>query len=223
MFASPLAYLAGAGFLLLVGILFTLDFKPGLEASMRKPFMNLVTAMVLAIPLLTMPLFSEEYSRGTIETMMTAPVSEIDLTLGKFLGVFVFFAALLIGTLPHFVLLSVYGEPEVGQAVMGYLGMLLVGAMFIAIGLFFSSLTRHQLLAALVSVLSLAALTLLPRLLERVLSGGLGDFIKYVSVSDNFDRFAKGIIDTRPLVFFVSMTAFFLFLSVKVVESRRWR
>ena len=222
-FTSPLAYLVGAGFLVLFGILFMMDFQPGLEASMRKSFMNLVTALVLAIPLLTMPLFSEEYARGTIEPMMTAPVSETALVLGKFFGAFGFYLVLLLGTVPHFVLLSVYGEPELGQAMMGYFGLVLVGAMFVALGLFFSSLTRHQLLAAVVSVLSLAAFTLLPRVLDKLTTGTVNQVVHFVSVSDNFDRFSKGIIDTRPLVLFVTTTAFFLFLTVKVLESRRWR
>jgi ABC-2 type transport system permease protein len=222
-FTSPLAYVAGCVFLLLVGILFSLDFKPGLEASLRQLCAYMVWVLVLAVPLLTMPLMSEEYARGTIETLMTAPVSEVGVVVGKFLGVFGFYVLLLATTLIHYVLLRVYGEPETGQAIMGYLGMLLVGGAFISVGLFFSSITRYQLLAALMSAVLLAAFTLLPILLVREVGGWLRRFIDNVSVSANFDNFAKGMFDTRSLVFFLSVTAFFLFVSVKVLESRRWR
>jgi ABC-2 type transport system permease protein len=222
-FTSPLAYLVGAVFLFLFGGLFLWGFQPGMEASMRSPFWNLIYALVLALSLLTMPLFSEEYARGTIETMMTAPITEMSLVLGKFFGVFGFFLVLLLGTVPHFVLLSTYGEPEMGQAMMGYFGLVLVGAMFISLGLFFSSLTRHQLLAAVLSILTLATFLLPPRLVDLVTYGWVNQLLNNVSVLGNFDSFAKGLIDTRPLVLFVTTTAFFLFLTVKVLESRRWR
>ncbi len=222
VFTRPLAYVWAAVFLVLVGVLFALHFGPGQEASLRQLFNDIVVVLVLAIPLLTMPLFSEEYSRGTIETMMTAPVSEIDLTLGKFLGVFGFYVVLLATTLPHLILLRVFGEPEVGQAIVGYAGMLLVGGAFISIGLFFSSISRDQLTSGLLSALALAVVTLLPWLVRRV-SGFWADVIKYVSVTDHFDNFSKGIVDSSSLVFLLSVTVFFLFVTVKVVESRRWR
>jgi ABC-2 type transport system permease protein len=222
VFTSPLAYVAATAFLLLVGTLYAWHFDPGQEASLRQLFNDIVVVLVLAVPLLTMSLLSEEYSRGTIETMMTAPVSEVEVTLGKFLGVLGFYIALLATTLPHYILLRVYGEPEVGQAVVGYFGMLLVGTAFISIGLFFSSLTRHQLLSALLTALSLAVVTLLPWLVRR-LSGTWADIIKYVSVTDHFDNFSKGIVDSSSLVFLLSVTVFFLFVTVKVLESRRWR
>ncbi|MDD4888591.1 MAG: ABC transporter permease [Phycisphaerae bacterium] len=220
---SPRAYVIGAKFLALVGILFVLDFRPGMEASLRQVFSHVVWVLVLSVPLLTMALLSDEYARGTIETMMTAPVTEIDVALGKFFGVLGFYVLLLLTTLPHYFLLSAYSQPEFGQALMGYFGMMLVGGMFIAVGLFFSSLTKHQLLAALGSAAVLAIFTLLPLLLNRLVAGRVARFVNYVSVSANFDNFSKGIIDLRSLVFFLSMMLFFLFLSVKVLESRRWR
>ncbi len=180
--------------------------------------------LVLAVPLLTMPLVSEEYSRGTIETLLTAPVTEMDVVLGKFLGVLGFYVVLLATTLLHLVLVVAYGEPETGQTLMGYAGMLLVGGMFLSIGLFFSCLTRHQLLAALLGAVVLATLTLLPLLLNELqLPERWMRVVDYVTVPANFDKFAMGLMDTRSLVYFLSVTLFFLFVSVKVLESRRWR
>ena len=232
LFTSPLAYVAGAVFLLLVGVLFaTMVFQPGQEASMRALFMMMVPALVLAIPLLTMPLMSEEYARGTIETMMTAPVTESDLVLGKFAGALGFYVLLLATTLLHLALLAVFGEPETGQALMGYFGMLLVGAMFISIGLFFSCTTKYQLLAALLGVVVLAALTLLPMLPFQLFGNAWVVAFKvfdYVGVPRFFEAFAKGFFDTRSLVFFVSVTARWMVASSSRMfpgqwETRSWR
>ena len=223
VFARPLAYVFAAVFLALGGWLFTRHFVPGEEASLHLLFMDLVTALVVVIPILTMPLISEELSRGTIETMMTAPVTETQMVLGKFLGVFIFYLFLLAMTLLYMVLVAIYGQPEPGQALMGYAGMVLVGAMFISVGLFFSSLTRDQLLAALLSAAVLVALTLGAEELIRRAGGVWRTLIGQVSVSGQFKSFSRGILDTRALAFFLSTTVFFLFTTVKVLESRRWR
>lgn len=223
-FTRPLAYIFVAIFLLACGIIFgTVVFQPGQEASMSRLFMYLVMMLWLVVPILTMPLISEELSRGTIETMMTAPITDVQLVIGKFLGVFLFYIVLLATTLVYVILLAMYGDPAPVQAVIGYVGMLLVGTTFISIGLFFSSLTRDQLLAALLGAVVLVALTLGAEFSLRLLSGRVREIVAYVSVSARFNDFSRGIMDTGSLIYFVGLTAFFLFVTVKVVESRRWR
>ncbi len=223
-FTRPLAYIFTAVFLMLVGTLFVWRvFDPGQEASLVQLFQYLVMSLCVVIPILTMPLISEELSRGTIETMMTAPVTDTQLVLGKFFGVSIFYLVLLVTTLVYVILLSVYGEPEILQAVMGYAGMVLVGLMFISVGLFFSSLTHDQLLAALLSAAVLVALTVGAEFVVRNTTGWIRDVVDHVSVTANYGEFSKGFLDTRPVVYFLSSTAFFLFVTVKVVESRRWR
>lgn len=238
-FSNLLAYIILAVFLILVGVLFVTGFVPGAEASLRVMFTRMVWVLALTMPFLTMPLLSDEYSRGTIEAMMTAPVTEVQLVLGKFFGAFGFFLVLMLTTVLHLLVTGFYSGSDteraahwsgvLGQAGMAYLGMFLVGAMFIAVGLFFSSVTRYQLVAAIMTVAALASLTLLPPLiiwLLPMLPPGVGRIrflLDYMGVDGNFDYFARGALHLPAVVYFVTMTLFFLFVSVKVVESRRWR
>ncbi|MCG3179332.1 MAG: hypothetical protein BIFFINMI_01666 [Phycisphaerae bacterium] len=223
VFIRPLGYVFGAIFLLIVAWMFMQGFTPGAEASMVGLFREIVKALIVVVPILSMPLLSEEYARGTIEPMMTAPVTERQLVLGKFFAVFTFYVALLAATLVHMGLLMAYGQPELGQAWMGYMGLLLVGAAFLSVGLFFSSLTRDQLLAALLSAAVLAAVGILPDVLLPDATGLWHRVLTTVNVAGWFADLSKGILDLRSVVFFLSVTLFFLFVSVKVLESRRWR
>jgi ABC-2 type transport system permease protein len=223
VFTRPMAYVFGAVFLAVVGIVFSMGFEPGGEASMHQLFVWMAKALVVVIPILTMPLLSEEYSRGTIETMMTAPVGESQLVLGKFAAALAFYVFLIAATALHMVMLMAYGQPELGQAWMGYIGMGLIGACFISIGLFFSSLTRDQMLAAVLSMVVLAAVVIVPDLIRTDTPEHLRGVLDTVNASAWFESFSKGIFEVRSLVFFASVTLFFLFVSVKVLESRRWR
>lgn len=223
-FFSPMAYVIGALFLLAAGVwFFHAIFRPGQEASLRSLFEAMANIMVFTAPLLTMRLISEEYRSGTIEKLATAPISETEIILGKFLGVMGFYAALLAATLVFLILVACYAKPDAGVAAMGYLGMLLLGAAFLSVGLFTSCLTRYQILAALVGI---AILSLFALLMQPIVAHG-PDWIRDVAAKMNamtwFGDFAKGMFDTRGLVYFASATAIFLFLSVKALESRRWR
>jgi ABC-2 type transport system permease protein len=223
-FFSPIAYVVGAGFLLLSGYFFLRDvLVPGNEASMRPLFDNMARLLVFAIPLLTMRSLSDELSSGTLETLMTAPVTDAQVILGKFTGIMLFYVALLATTLLDAILLLHYAELPWQAVAMGYLGLLLLGAAFTAVGLFASTLTRYQILAALIGAGLLSAMTFMMDYL-----GGLrGDLWRVITSGMNllghFDDFSKGILDTRALVMLISAAVFFLFLAVKVLESRRWR
>ncbi|MFO0973046.1 MAG: ABC transporter permease [Phycisphaerae bacterium] len=223
-FFSPVAYIVAAVFLVASGNLFLGEtLLPGREASVRPMFDGMARLLVFAIPLLTMRSLAEEFSTGTIETLMTAPVSDVEVILGKFLGVFVFYAALLVTTLLHVVLVTVYGGADAAVILLAYLGMLLLGALFIAVGLFASALTRYQLVAALVGMGILSVFTFVVDQLGRWRSGAWRSVLGYVNVLGHFDEFSKGLLDTRSIVFLLSLTVLFLFLSVKVLESKRWR
>lgn len=226
LFYSPIAYVVGFIFLLLTGHFFTSEtLVPGNEASMRFLFEKMAGVLVFALPLLTMRSIADEFASGTIETLMTAPVSDLSVVLGKFLGSLLFYLGLLAATLPHVILLSRYAPDLVGSTVVtGYLGMILLGAMFIAIGIFASSCTRHQLLAATMAIAILAVLTFVVDYgAEYARTDLTRNVCAYLNILGHFSDFSKGILDSKSLIFFASGSVFFLFLATKVMESRRWR
>lgn len=225
-FYSPVAYAVMFLFLVVTGYLFLEDLQPGKVAGMRSVFERMVWLLVFAVPMLTMGLMAQEWSSGTIETMMTAPVDETDVIIGKFLGSLGFFVVLLLPTLLYVIVMAINSTPrfDVGPIISGYLGMFLVGAMFISIGLFCSSMTRSQIVAAVVSAAILAVITLVPMFASE--RAGLPAFWRNLSNAMVFRRytdFSRGVIDTSHFVFFIAVTAVFLFLSTKVLESRRWK
>src|SRR5262245_23354624 len=145
-FYSPIAYVAMTLFLFVSGCFFFRDFQPGQPAVMRTIFDWMVWLLVFVTPILCMGLLAQEWASGTIETLMTAPVDETDVVIGKFLGSLAFFVVLLVPTLLYVAMLAIYGRPDIGPILSGYIGIVLVGALFIAIGLFCSALTRSQVI-----------------------------------------------------------------------------
>jgi len=227
-FYSPIAYVVLFAFTFMVGLLFiflTDNFSPGSEASLRDTFNWLPPLLCVAVPILTMRLMSEEYRTGTIESLMTAPISDMEVVLGKFFGTLVFYVGMLAATLFYVGLLRVFGRPDAGLLMSGYLGLLLVGAMFVSIGLFFSSLTRNQIIAALLGAFFLLLLTILAWIIVQFadIKGPVRLALQMVSVMDRFQYFNRGLVDLNNIVFFVGGTAFFLFWAVKAGEARRWR
>lgn len=223
-FYSPIAYVAMTLFLLATGALFWGDFQPGQPVGMRTIFDWMVWLLVFVIPVLSMGLLAQEWSSGTFETLMTAPLTESQVVLGKFIGSLLFFVFLLAPTLLYVAMLALNGRPDLGPIFTGYLGILLVGGLFCAIGLFCSSLTRSQVVAAVAAAAVLFATTIVPW--WAVTRTPLSGFWRQAADQGVFARYAdfsKGIIDTANVAFFLAATAVFLFLTVKVVESRRWK
>jgi ABC-2 type transport system permease protein len=179
--------------------------------------------MVFATPLLTMRLVSEEFRTGTFETLVTAPVTDTQVILGKFLGVLFFYMLLLACTGLYMALIAAFGRPDPGVAIMGYCGMLLLGAAFLSVGLFASTLTTHQPVAAILSIAILSVFAIIMQLLTLHAPAPWGQAAARLNAMTYFKDFARGMFDTRGVVFFVSSTALFLFLSVKMLESRRWK
>ena len=222
-FVSPMAYVIGALFLLASGVWFFHSiFVPGQEASLRPLFEGMATLMVFVVPLLTMRLVSEEFRSGTIETLMTAPVSDAQVILGKFLGVMAFYSILLTCTLVFLAMIAAYGQPDVGLAISGYLGMVLLGGMFVSAGLLTSTVTRYQIVSAILGISLLSLLAIVMQWLVATAPEPLNHLAERMSAMTYFQDFARGILDTRGLVYFVSMTAMMLFASVKAMESQRW-
>jgi len=191
---------------------------------MRTLFERMASLLVFALPLLTMRSVADEFATGAIETLMTAPVTDASVILRKFFGTMLFYLALVATTGLHLILMASYADP-IGSVVFGgYLGLALLGALFIAIGLFASCCTKHQLLAALIAVAVLSVFTFVADYGAEY--AGLlwqRNVCSYLNVFGHFSDFSKGMIDTRSVIFFLSGTGLFLFLATKVLESRRWR
>ena len=223
-FRSPIAYVALTLFLLISGWMFRSDFVPGQPAAMRTILNWMVWLLVFIVPVLSMGLLSQEWATGTIETLMTAPVNEPEVVLGKFFGNLLLLVVMLLPTLLYVVLLMLYAHPDFGPIFSGYLGIILVGALFISVGLFCSSLTRSQIIAALSAVTILFLATIVPY--WAGLEPGLRPVLRTVvdqTVYRRYSDFSKGVIDLGNIVFFIATTSVFLFLTIKVLESRRWK
>jgi ABC-2 type transport system permease protein len=183
---------------------------------------NATVILLFVFPLITMRTYAEEKRSGTIELLLTSPLTDLQIILGKFLGAMLLYAAMLGVTLIHVGLLFLYGSPEWKPILTGYLGLLLMGGCFLSVGLLISSLTRNQIVAAMATFGVFLMLWVI---------NWIGSFVgptsqavlQHLSITEHFDDFAKGIIDTKHLVYYFSFIAFGLFLTMKSVDSERWR
>jgi ABC-2 type transport system permease protein len=224
-FLSPIAYIVAAIFLLLCGLAFGLAaFVPGGDVSLRgllDPW--IVLFLVILIPILTMRVVSEELRAGTIESLMTAPITETELVLGKYVGAMTFYLILLATLIFYVIILSMYGRVDVLLLLCHFLGLILLGAMATAAGVFFSACSKHQVIAGLLTILILPLFTLaLDRLAQNV-DGRIRAVLQHLSIYSHYKDFVLGRLELSHLVFFVSLTGLFLFLTVKRLEMRRWQ
>ncbi len=240
-FSSPIFYAATFIFLVISGYFFFSNIAVFNDYSLRaasnpylsdrlnlsdmvvKPFFgDLSIILLLMLPLITMRLYAEEKKEGTIELLFTYPISDLATLTGKFCATLVVLLAMLGGTIPYLIILEIFGTPEWGVILSGYLGIILMGGSFISLGIFTSSLTENQIVAA---VLSFGALLLLWMFgWARAIAGPeLGRILEHISLVKHLDSFARGLIDSRDLVFYFSFIFFWLFLTLRFLNSRYWR
>jgi ABC-2 type transport system permease protein len=223
-FVSPVAYVVIGLFLVLSGAFFALgDFYPGAPAQMRSIFDVMMVILIFILPLLTMRSLAEEFRSGTIETLMTAPVTDVEVVVGKFLGCWLVYLAMLAPTLVYVVLLAAFGQPDYGPIAAGYLGLALLGAFYIAVGIFASSMSQSQVLAAIVAVVTLALLGILAPWIAAAVPSFWRHILQQAAVRSHYTDFSQGVVDLVHVLYFVALTLYVLFLAVKIVESRRWR
>jgi ABC-2 type transport system permease protein len=239
-FTSPIGYIAVGVFALLYGYFYVamLDYfvRQSMQAGqfggpqtmnvnqmMIRPLLQNVTILLLFVmPMITMRAYAEEKRSGTIELLLTSPLSDAEIILGKFLGALLLWCVMLAVSLLHLALLYAYGRPEWKPIVTAYLGLVLMGGCFISVGLFISSLTKNQIVAAVVTFAVFLFLWIITWI--GSFSGPTVDKVtQYLSIVDQFDDFAKGVIDTSHLIYYVSFIGFGLFLTAKSVDSERWR
>jgi ABC-2 type transport system permease protein len=190
--------------------------------AIRPLLQNVSVVALFVLPLITMRTYAEEKRTGTIELLLTSPLTDTQIVLGKFLGAVALYALMLAVTWIHIGILFIYGNPEWKPILSGYLGLLLMGASFLSIGLLISSLTKNQIVAGMVTF---AVLLLLWTMNWMSDSAGptMGKVLSALSITDHFDDFSKGVIAMSHLVYYLSFITFGLFLTAKSVDSERWR
>ncbi len=239
-FASPIAYVVCAVFAGLSGYFFSsgfnyfslISFQAGRnpylvdlnvnQMVLAPTFGNMSIILLLMLPLLTMRLLAEEKRSGTFELVMSYPVREMEIILGKYLAALLVFAVMLLPTVLFPVLASVLAETDLGPVVTAYLGLFLLGGAFIALGLFLSSLTENQIVAAVLTFGALLGLWMIGWV-SGISGSAWARVLAQISIIEHFDSFAKGILDTHDLVYYLVFIVFFLFLTGRSVESSRWR
>lgn len=219
-FSGPIAYIVTGLFLLLSGILFFSTFFLQDRAELRQFFNYLPLMLSFFVPALTMRLFAEERRSGSIETLMTLPVTEIDVVWGKFAAAFISTMAMIAPTLIYIVTVALFGSPDPGPIAGGYLGSLFLCAAFSAIGLFASSVTKNQIIAFFVAFAISILLSTMDFFLV-FLPGPVVSFLAYFSAGAHFSSISRGIIDTRDLLYFVSVTLLFMALTVRAEQRER--
>ena len=244
-FGSPIAWVALSIWTLLFGFFFWVIFKQFLMYSMQtaqqmemgggfklslndlviSPVLrNMAVVALFILPMLTMRLFAEERRQGTMELLATAPLTDLQIVLGKFLGALGLFALMIAAGLANFVILWMYATvvPEWKPVMTGALALLLVGAAFIALGLFLSTLTRNQIIAGILGF-GLALIFWVLGWLDQPMADTVTKIVAYLGVTNHIDQMMKGVVDLKDLVFYASFTAFGLFLAHQSVLSQRWR
>jgi gliding motility-associated transport system permease protein len=239
-FSSPIAYITIGFFSLLYGWFYFAILSFFVRQSMqmgqvggqqalninqvfiRQLLQNVTILILFIMPMVTMRTYSEEKRSGTIELLLTSPLTDFQIILGKFFGALALWAVMLAVSLIHIGLLFVYSTPEWKPIATAYLGLLLLGGCFISVGLFISSLTKNQIVAGMVTFAVFLFLWVITWL--GSFSGPTIDSLtQYLSIIDHYDDFGKGVIDTTHLIYYVSFITFGLFLTAKSVDSERWR
>lgn len=242
-FFTPIACLVVASFLMLSGILFALTLNDysrysfeiirsgyrlqmeGLnvaEGILRPVLQILAFLLLLMTPLLTMKSFSDEKKSGAIELLFTYPISDMELLFGKFFGVLTVFCVMMGFTLSYELIIFYFKPVPPGELFSGYLGLLLMGTSFISLGIFISSLTENQIIAGAWSF-GMIMLFWVIGFLPGDSTAPIAEIIRYLSIFKHFESFAEGVVDSRDVIFYLSFTCAFLFLTLRVLESRRWR
>jgi len=219
-YTSPMAYAAMLFLLGICGLIFVLSTAQMPKADMTGLFHSMVFLSLLICPVITMGLLAQETHVGTYELLMTRPLRDYEVIMGKFLGALGLYLTILVISLEFPLLFEAYGSPAWGQILCGYIGLILAGMSFLAIGVFTSSLTSSQIAAWLMGTLIVLFFWLVGWIGVGS-SGTLADVAKSMSIYENFGELERGVLSSKSVLFFLSLMAFFLFLAVRSLESRR--
>ena len=219
-FSGPIGYIVTGLFLIINGLLFFAAFFLQNRADLRNYFSMLPMMLSFFIPAITMRVFAEEKRVGSIETLMTLPVSEVQVVTGKYLAVFIEALIMIAPTIFYAITAEIFGSPDYGPIIGGYAGAIFICAAYTAIGLFSSSITKNQIIAFAVAMAVCLALTFMDSFLV-FLPGGIVKLFSFISASIHFDAIAKGIVDTRDVLYFISLTALFIVCTVRIEQKNK--
>jgi len=223
-FLSPMAYIVLTVFILISGYVFFEILSISARADMQGIISFMAWLLLFVSPMLTMRLFADEFQSGTIETLMTAPVTTLEVVLSKYLSSVVFLLVLIVPTMVYAAILFAFGDPDPGPIVAGYFGLFLVGCFFLSVGMVASACVRTQISAAIITFIVLLTMDILRFLIRSDAVDPLSKALRYICFSNHFfGVFTKGIIDTRDVVYFLSTSIFCIFLTTVIVTVRRWR
>jgi ABC-2 type transport system permease protein len=220
-FISPIAYIVISVFLVIIGWLFFSTFFLERQANLTRFFSLLPVTFAFVIPAVTMRLFSEEINVGSYELLLTLPLSFRDIILGKFLAAVAFVGIMLTPTLIYAVTISFLGELDWGPVLAGYLGGVLLGASFAAIGLLASSVTRNQVVAFIIGMAICFTLTLMMDFVLFFLPAWLVDVFQYLSANFHFQNIAKGVLDSRDILYFLALSFVALFSTNLIMQEKK--
>jgi ABC-2 type transport system permease protein len=220
-FNSPIAYVFIVVFLAIIGWFFTSSLFLANIASMQVVFGLVPAAFLFFVPAITMRLVAEERKSGTLELLTTKPVRDVEIVLGKFLAAWTLLAVTLLPTLAYCITLMMLGDLDLGPVITGYVGLLLMGAVYIGIGIFASSLTENQIVALVLSFLMVFALFMLDKILIYM-PEGFASTLEFLGIDFHFSNVARGVIDSRDVVYFGSLLGFTLMLATVSLERRKW-
>jgi ABC-2 type transport system permease protein len=232
-FSSPLAYIVMTAFLLMQGYIFYLivSFLNNPQTPAMTPLRLFFGGtiffwlfLLFVVPVITMRLIAEERRSGTIEVLLTSPLTEYQVVIGKFLAAMAFYLALWLPTVLYVLILQRHSEIDLGPVLSGYIGVFLLGCLFVSVGTLASTLTDNQLIAAIIAFAAMVLLFSIGLVEQLLLSGSfLKDALAHMNLWTQMDDFAKGIVDTRHVVYQLSAGALFLFLAAKSLEVKKWR
>ena len=221
-FFSPIAYIVIAVFLVFSGYFFATILALTQQANLSYSLANMQFILSILAPVITMRLLSEEVRAGTIEMLMTAPVTDFEVVFGKFLAAWLLYLVMLAPTLLHVVFLTWVGQPDMGPIISSYIGLTLMGGMFISVGLLMSALTKSQIIAGVLGIVALVILFFVGYAVSDTDIWYAAAF-QYVGTYGHWESFTKGLVNTSDVVYYITITALCLFITVRVLESRKWR
>jgi ABC-2 type transport system permease protein len=216
-----MAYIVISVFLIFTGWFFTSQLFLANDSSLRSVFNTIPFIFIFFAPAITMRLLTEERRSGTIELLVTMPLSDLDIVLGKYLASLGLLVTALVFTLPYAITILVLGKPDAGMLVTGYVGLALMGASYLAVGVFASTVSKNQVVSFIIAFMIIFALFLLDKFLA-VMPSPLVPILQYLSIDYHYNNIGRGVIDSRDVMYYFSLVVFMLALAKLSIESRKW-